>query len=116
MLTPFPILESKRLTFLIKELSLLMHGPAKLYINISTYREPGTASELLSSYIEPVWKAKALVIIIISIWGGRRSDMAQVDNRGRDGRWSLEGTTALVTGGTKGIGFFFLSALITYSY
>ncbi len=37
--------------------------------------------------------------------------MAQVDNLKKDGRWSLEGTTALVTGGTKGIGFSFLSAL-----
>jgi len=42
--------------------------------------------------------------------------MAQVDNRSRDGRWSLEGTTALVTGGTKGIGFFFLSALSFTSF
>ncbi|XP_062169376.1 tropinone reductase homolog At5g06060-like [Alnus glutinosa] len=31
--------------------------------------------------------------------------MAQVDNLGKDSRWSLEGTTALVTGGTKGIGY-----------
>ncbi|XP_062171693.1 tropinone reductase homolog At5g06060-like [Alnus glutinosa] len=30
--------------------------------------------------------------------------MAHVDNRGKD-RWSLKGTTALVTGGTKGIGY-----------
>jgi hypothetical protein len=26
----------------------------------------------------------------------------------REGRWSLQGMTALVTGGTKGIGFVFL--------
>ncbi|KAE8039123.1 hypothetical protein FH972_011565 [Carpinus fangiana] len=33
------------------------------------------------------------------------SDMAQLANCGKDGRWSLEGTTALVTGGSKGIGY-----------
>jgi hypothetical protein len=33
--------------------------------------------------------------------------MAQVDYRGEVGRWSLQGKTALVTGGTKGIGFVF---------
>jgi hypothetical protein len=37
--------------------------------------------------------------------------MAQVDNRGKDSRWSLKGTTALVTGGTKGIGFFSFCSL-----
>nr|WAU86925.1 birch protein [Betula platyphylla] len=31
--------------------------------------------------------------------------MAQIDNRGKDGRWSLQGKTALVTGGTKEIGY-----------
>jgi hypothetical protein len=35
----------------------------------------------------------------------------QADSRGKDGRWSLEGTTALVTGGTKGIGFVSLCML-----
>jgi hypothetical protein len=38
--------------------------------------------------------------------------MAQVDNLKKDGRWSLEGTTALVTGGTKGIGFFSFCSLL----
>ena len=35
----------------------------------------------------------------------------QADSRAKDGRWSLEGTTALVTGGTKGIGFISLYML-----
>ncbi|EOY33944.1 NAD(P)-binding Rossmann-fold superfamily protein isoform 1 [Theobroma cacao] len=31
--------------------------------------------------------------------------MAQADNSRKDNRWSLQGMTALVTGGTKGIGY-----------
>ncbi|GLT62506.1 hypothetical protein SLA2020_351390 [Shorea laevis] len=46
--------------------------------------------------------------------------MAKVDNHGKDGtRWSLQGTTALVTGGTKGIGFFslfYLSLFLAFMF
>jgi hypothetical protein len=38
--------------------------------------------------------------------------MAQV----RDGRWSLQGKTALITGGTKGIGFVSLSLAFIFSF
>ncbi|KAG6773273.1 hypothetical protein POTOM_020535 [Populus tomentosa] len=31
--------------------------------------------------------------------------MSQQENSSRDKRWSLQGTTALVTGGTKGLGY-----------
>ncbi|KAI5321878.1 hypothetical protein L3X38_030950 [Prunus dulcis] len=31
--------------------------------------------------------------------------MAQANSNGKDSRWSLHGMTALVTGGTKGIGY-----------
>jgi hypothetical protein len=37
--------------------------------------------------------------------------MGEVDYRGKDSRWSLEGKIALVTGGTKGIGFVSLCML-----
>jgi hypothetical protein len=42
--------------------------------------------------------------------------MGEVDYRRKDGRWSLEGKIALVTGGTKGIGFVSLCMLSLFYF
>lgn len=42
--------------------------------------------------------------------------MANPEGSSRGSRWSLKGTTALVTGGTRGIGFVFFFSLVTESF
>jgi len=41
--------------------------------------------------------------------------MAEAEIGNRESRWSLQGMTALVTGGTKGIGFFLCLILFSSS-
>jgi len=40
----------------------------------------------------------------------KQTTMANPEGSSRGSRWSLKGTTALVTGGTRGIGFLFFAS------